>query len=66
MREAAALSAGGKVPASRVREIHGALDEVQVIGTSARPVERDPLEVAVQALRHAAKAVATVLISEQI
>lgn len=59
IREAAGLSAQGKVPASRVREIQSALDAVQVIGASARPVERDPLEGAVQALRHAARAVAT-------
>jgi hypothetical protein len=58
IREAAALSAQGKVPASRVREIQSALDAVQVIGAPSRPVERDPLEVAVQALRHAARAVA--------
>lgn len=59
IREAAALSAHGNVPASRVREIHAALDGIQVIGASARPIERDPLEIAVQALRQAAKAVAT-------
>lgn len=59
IREAAALSAHGNVPASRVREIHSALDGIQVIGASARPIERDPLEVAVQALRQAAKAVTT-------
>lgn len=59
IREAAALSAHGNVPTARVREIHTALDGIQVIGASARPIERDPLEVAVHALRQAAKAVTT-------
>lgn len=56
-REAAALSALGAVPAARVRWLHTALAEVRVIGAPGRPAERDPLEVAVEALRRAAKAV---------
>lgn len=58
LREAAALSAQGAVPASRVRELHAALASIQSIGASSRPVERDPLEVAVEGLRNAAQAVA--------
>jgi hypothetical protein len=57
VREAAALSAQGAVPASRVRELHAALASIQSIGASSRPVERDPLEVAVESLRNAARAV---------
>lgn len=57
MREAAALSAQGAVPASRVRELHAALASIQAIGASSRPVERDPLEDAVDSLRKAARAV---------
>lgn len=57
VREAAALSAQGAVPAARVRELQNALATIQVIGASARPVERDPLESALEALRNAAKAV---------
>lgn len=58
MREAAELSAQGAVPASRVRELHAALAAIQAIGASSRPVERDPLETAVESLRNAARAVA--------
>lgn len=58
VREAAALSAQGAVAAARVRELQNALSTIQVIGTSPRPVERDPLEAAVESLRNAARAVA--------
>lgn len=58
VREAAALSAQGAVAAARVRELQNALSTIQVIGASPRPVERDPLETAVDSLRKAARAVA--------
>lgn len=58
VREAAALSAQGAVPAARVRELQNALTTIQFIGASPRPAERDPLEAAVESLRNAARAVA--------
>jgi hypothetical protein len=57
VREAAALSAHGAVPAARVRELQNVLSTIHVIGALARPAERDPLENAVEALRNAARAV---------
>lgn len=57
VREAAALSAHGAVPPARVRELQNALSTIHVIGTLIRTAERDPLESAVEALRHAARAV---------
>lgn len=57
LRQAAALSAQGAVPAARVRELQAALATIKFVGASPRPAERDPLEAAVESLRNAARAV---------
>lgn len=57
-REASALSAQARVPAERVRELQKSLAAVHVVGVLERPVERDPLESALEALCKAARAVA--------